>query len=306
MRVTLVHNSDAGDQAHSIKRILRALEEAGYDAKHLGSKKGLRKGLEKPGDLVVVAGGDGSVKRVSVVLAGRDVPMAIIPIGTANNIAKSLGVIGSIEELVTGWDLARTRRLSVGTVSASFGSERFVESAGVGALTELVTRGGEEIDRNTAGLTGHALDRALHLLRRIVEERPPAPRRLTLDGEDVSGEYLLVEVMNTPLLGPNLPLAPNANPGDDLIELVTVSEAERGVLVEYLQARLAGGAAPPALTVRQGKRVTMHASERELRIDDGPWQPDRPEGADALRAHRGQAEVTVALDDTAVHVLAAE
>ena len=306
MRVTLVHNSDAGDQAHSTKRILRALAEGGYDAKHVGSKKGLRKALEKPGEMVVVAGGDGRVKRVAVVLAGGDVPMAILPIGTANNIAKSLGVMGSIEELVSGWDRASTRRLAVGTVSASFGSERFVEAAGVGALTELVTRGEDEIDRNSAGLTGHALDRALHLLRRIVEERAPAPRRLTLDGEDLSGEYLLVEAMNTPMVGPNLPLAPNANPGDDRLELVTVSEAERGVLLEYLQARLAGGAAPPALTVRQGKQVTMHASERELRIDDGPWQPDRPVGAAALRAHRGQAEVTVALDDTAVHVLAAK
>ena len=304
MKVTLVQNSDAGDQRHSTKRILGALADAGHDAKHIGSKKGLRKALERSADLIVVAGGDGSVKRVSVILADGDVPMAILPIGTANNIAKSLGIMGSIEELVAGWDLARTRRLSVGTVSASFGAEHFVEAVGVGALTELVTRGAEEIDRNTAGLTGHAIDRALHLLRRIVEDRPPASRRLSLDGEDLSGEYLLVEVMNTPMLGPNLPLAPNANPGDDRLELVTVSEAERGVLVDYLQARLAGGAAPPALTVRQGKRVTMHASERELRVDDGPWQPDRPVGAEALRAHRGQAEVTVALDDTAVHVLA--
>src|SRR5439155_13418249 len=78
MRVTLVHNPGAGDQRHTAKRILKQLAAGGYEAAlATGGKKGLEKALKNPGDLVVVAGGDGSIHRVAIALAGRRIPMAI-------------------------------------------------------------------------------------------------------------------------------------------------------------------------------------------------------------------------------------
>ena len=144
MRVTLVHNPGAGDESHSAKRILKRLTDAGHDA-NLGStgKRGISKALEDPGDLVVAAGGDGTIKKVALALAGRGIPLAILPIGTANNIAKSLGIIGSVDELIAGWRSGNRRRLAVGTVAASYGTMRFVESVGVGAFTDLVGKGVE-------------------------------------------------------------------------------------------------------------------------------------------------------------------
>ena len=78
---------------------------------------------------------------------------------------------------------------------------------------------------------------------------------MTLDGTDLSGEYLLVEAMNIPLVGPNVPLAPGADCSDDLLDLVLVTERERSALQEYLRARLGGAAAPLELPVRRGRRV---------------------------------------------------
>jgi diacylglycerol kinase (ATP) len=303
MRVTLVHNPDAGDQRHSAKRILKALDEGGYDADLVeGGKKSLKKALKDPGDLVVVAGGDGSIRRVAIELAGRRTALAILPIGTANNIAKSLGISGSVQDLIARWSHYQRRKLTIGTASAPFGSHRFVESIGVGAFTELVVRGHEEVGENTAGLTGHEIDRALQLLQRIVAEREPIHRWLQLDGIDVTGEFLLVEAMNIPLLGPNVPLAPNADFTDDRIDLVTVTNAERKVLTEYLEHRLHGGAAPPPLTVRQAKRVTMRASPRELHVDDGSW--GLTENGDEERTREQEAEVTIAIGAVGVEVLA--
>jgi diacylglycerol kinase (ATP) len=304
VRVTLIHNPGAGDEQHSAKRILKALAEAGYDARlHSIRKQGIEKALEDPGDLVVVAGGDGSIKKVAVAIAGRGVPMAILPIGTANNIAKSLGALGSVSELIAGWRRAERRRLAVGTVATRWGSTRFVESVGVGVFTELVTRGDSEVNDSTTDLTGHAIDRALLLLQRIVAERAPGFRRLDLDGSDLSGEYLLVEVMNMPLVGPNIPLAPGADYGDEQLELVTVTEREREVLAEYIRARLSGGAAPPELTLRRGTRVTMRASPGELHVDDKAWHPEQPSGEGAPGPSLDEGEVTIALEETGVEVL---
>jgi diacylglycerol kinase family enzyme len=303
VRITLIHNPGAGDERHSAKRILGELEEAGHEARLVSIKKQrLDEALEDPGDLAVVAGGDGSIRKVAIAIAGRGVPMAILPIGTANNIAKSLGALGSIRELIGGWRRGERRRLAVGTVTTRWGAMRFVESVGVGVFTELVTRGDTEVNESTTGLTGHAIDRALLLLQRIVAERAHRPRRLDVDGSDVSGEYLLVELMNLPLVGPNIPLAPGADYGDDRLEIVTVGEDERELLAEYVRARLSGGSAPLALTVRRGARVKMRASPGELHVDDAAWRPDQEPEDELPGPGLGEGEVVIALD-SAVEVL---
>jgi diacylglycerol kinase family enzyme len=252
---------------------------------------------------VVVAGGDGSIKRVAIAIAGRGIPMAILPIGTANNIAKSLGALGSMRELIAGWRRAERRRLAVGKVVTRWGAMPFVESVGVGVFTELVTRGDSEVGENTAGLTGHEIDRALLLLQRIVAERAPRFRQLALDGSDLSGEYLLVEAMNMPLVGPNVPLAPGADYGDGELDVVTVTEREREVLADYVKARLAHGGTPPKLTVRRGSRVTMRASPGELHVDDAAWRPEQPTGPGAPAESMEEGEVRIALEPEGVEVL---
>jgi len=304
VRVTLIHNPGAGDEQHSGKRILKELADAGYDARLQSTKKQpIEKALADPGDLVVVAGGDGSIKKVALAMAGRGIPMALLPIGTANNIAKSLGVLGSVSDLIAGWPRAERRRLTVGTVATRWASMRFVESVGVGVFTELVARGRSEVDESTTGLTGHAIDRALLLLQRIVAERGSRYRRLELDGSDLSGEYLLVEVMNMPLVGPNIPLAPGADYGDQQLEVVTVTEREREVLAAYIGARLGDGAAPPELTTRRATRVAMRASPGELHVDDEAWHPEEPAGEGAPEPSLDEGEVTIALEDAGVEVL---
>jgi diacylglycerol kinase (ATP) len=302
VRVTLVHNPGAGEEQDVERMLLEKLKAAGHDARLVSGKKDLEKKLEEPGDLVAVAGGDGSVKQAALALAGREVPMAILPIGTANNIAKSLGSLGRFDELIAGWRKAERRRLAVGTVATRWGAMRFVESAGTGAFAELVIRGPEEIDENTAGLTGPAIDRALLLLQRILEERHPIHRHVELDGNDLSGEYLLVEAMNIGLVGPNIPLAPGTDFGDRRLELVTISERERGVLAEYVRARLAGEATRLDLPRQSGERVVLHASPRELHVDDDAWNT-KPDHAERKEADAPEGKVTIALDEDAVEVL---
>src|ERR1035437_967454 len=49
-------------------------------------------GLRSPPDLIVVAGGDGTVAEVAGALAGSTVPMAVVPTGTTNVVAREFGV----------------------------------------------------------------------------------------------------------------------------------------------------------------------------------------------------------------------
>jgi diacylglycerol kinase (ATP) len=80
--------------------------------------------------------------------------------------------------------------------------------------------------------------------------------------------------MNIPLLGPNVPLAPGADSGDDLLDLVLVPERARSTIRDYLSARLGGAGASLELPVRRGRRVALQASPAELHVDDDTWKPE--------------------------------
>lgn len=92
MKVTLIHNSKAGDDDQPSGDVLSALIcQAGYDVIYQSTKdKNWQAVLEDPGAFVVAAGGDGTVGKVAKQLVGLGIPLAILPLGTAKNIAKTL------------------------------------------------------------------------------------------------------------------------------------------------------------------------------------------------------------------------
>src|SRR5262245_17508619 len=125
MRVSLFYNEGAGDGI-SLERIVRALHRQRHQLVCIVEKdpEALIRG---PSDLVVAAGGDGTVSAAARALAGRGVPLAILPLGTANNIARCLGTDGSIEQVIESWRTARRRPFDLGTVHGAWGREWFVE-----------------------------------------------------------------------------------------------------------------------------------------------------------------------------------
>ena len=114
-----------------------------------------------------------------------------------------------------------------------------------------------------------------------------------LDGTDLSAEYLMVEAMNIPLAGPNVQLAPGADLGDDLLDLVTVSERERRLVEEYLRARLAGEAAPSSFRSVAADASSSGPAPDELHVDDDAWKPEPH--IDRLPEDRAEGEVSIGL-----------
>ena len=102
----------------------------------------------------------------------------------------------------------------------------------------------------------------MHMLSDLLREAQPAEWRIVADGTDLSGEFLGVEILNIRFVGPNVPLAPEADPSDGLLDVVLVTDADRDGILEYLDQRLhlASGVMPPLRTARA----------REVRLGSRP------------------------------------
>jgi diacylglycerol kinase family enzyme len=98
MDVVLLHNESAGYEDWSRPQLLRCLRRAGLRPKYYALDAALAKPrVLETGEWIVVAGGDGSVRKIALQLIGSGKPLVVLPLGTANNIARSLGLLASSE-----------------------------------------------------------------------------------------------------------------------------------------------------------------------------------------------------------------
>lgn len=275
MRVTLIHNPVAGDGEVSATSLVAALRENGYQPDYWSSKPSdVEKALADPYQLVVVAGGDGTVAEVAKRLAGRGIPIAVLPAGTANNIAAALGADGSLRVQIEGWASGRRQPFDVGRARGPWGEKPFVESVGCGAVADMMAC----FDRKEQPMSAPAgskegLDAARQELRKTLRHVRPGECHLVVDGQDCSGRYLLVEVMNIRRIGPRLLLAPEADPGDGRLDVVTLGEEYRDELDAYLRepASRSPAAVPPGVVARQAQRISLDPLGERVHLDDETW-----------------------------------
>ena len=269
MRLIVLHNPTSGDEEHGRRDLEALLQDAGHDVvyRSLGSE-GLREVFSEPHDLVVVAGGDGSVRKVFTALGGARTTIALLPTGSANNIARTLGIeTDTPADLVAGWERARRSRFDLWEVTAPWGDSRCVEAVGGGLFAEVLTAAAEARDEPSGD---EKVDFGLQLLLERLAETRPATWTLELDGRHEEAELLGVAAMNVRELGPNLPLAPGADPGDGCLDVVLIRPEDRTPLAAYLEARLLDDAAPaPRLECRRVSELVVEPPEAaRMHVDD--------------------------------------
>jgi diacylglycerol kinase family enzyme len=280
--VTLIHNPNAGDQDEDGKSLRKLLRDAGHDVRYQSAKEnGWKRSLKKPADLIVIAGGDGTVGRVIRRVAARGIPIALLPSGTANNIARSLEQVERpFEELVRGWEKARRVKLDVGVAKGPWGERNFIEGVGFGLFAGLLAS--TETDRKTdkkskPGGSAGKVESALRRLKKDAERFEAIEVAAKLDGKDLSGRYLMLEALNLRYVGPNMHLAPDSKPGDGEFEVVLVTEQERDRLVHYLESWQDNRERLAVLPSHRGTRLQIEWTGFPLHIDDKLYPKKDPE-----------------------------
>ncbi|MCL4402702.1 MAG: hypothetical protein M1436_08585 [Acidobacteria bacterium] len=99
-----------------------------------------REAIHAGAELVLAAGGDGTINETAEALVGSPVPLGILPAGTANVLACELGMRGGIAAAASGLAAMEPCRIAVGRLSSSAGTRHFLLMAGAGLDARIVYR----------------------------------------------------------------------------------------------------------------------------------------------------------------------
>ena len=272
MDIALLHNPKAGSRDATRQRLERALKRAGYRPRYFNVHR-LQTHPEafEHGEFTVVAGGDGSVRKAALRMIGRGHPLALLPLGTANNIAHSLGVTGTVEEIIAGWGRGRLCPIDVGVAKGPWGVQHFLEGVGLGLLGRAIPLI-DEIDRASSHVFGSPADklhRDLCVFIALGHEAAALKIGLRLNAARPQvGHYILLEVLNIARAGPQLELVAAADPSDGYLDVVAVPESQRARLDRVLRKHLQIDGVRPILPRRRARSVRLTLYAGSFRLDD--------------------------------------
>jgi diacylglycerol kinase (ATP) len=300
MRITLMHNPKAGDARHGKEQLMAALAKAGHHATYQSTKeRGFKKALNQPSDLVLAAGGDGTTAKVACRLIDSGIPLSVLPLGTANNLARALGFVASPEEIIARLEGGKKRAFDVGLADGPWGERYFFEAAGGGLLADYVQAAKKEPKKNgKIEKLSNEQQMARHgaLLRRMLHDYPVRQWKIEIDGKDISDRYILWEAMNIRSVGPALHLAPRAATRDGRFDFVCARAADRALLMEHFDARVAGKKSKSPLPTRRFRELRIVWKGSTIHFDDKLW-PDKKQ------SRKSSSEIKITVKPSALIIL---
>lgn len=215
----------------------------------------------RPGDSVIVMGGDGMAHLGLNACARTDATLGIIPAGTGNDFARAIGVPRSVPEAVQTVIDGRVRTLDLNSLEGPRGQTFVgaVVSSGYDARVNRAT--------NDTRLRFGALSYGVIALKEL-SHFEPLNYRLTIDGEQREFEAMLVGVCNTGVFGGGMRISPAADPADGLLDLTIVHKASRSKLLRLLPSIYTGGfLKDPCVEVLRAKTVRVDGDDLFLMGD---------------------------------------
>lgn len=265
----LIFNPASGrqeeDNAKRLSQVVTSLRAHGIQA-HIGVKTSgktaralAREAVHSGHKLVVVAAGDGTIAEIAGQLAGSSTVLGIVPIGTMNNVARSLGVPLGIDDACALIGMGTNRHIDIGRIRSSDGEDvqHFLEGAGVG-LSSMAVLAGQAAEKKQWRLVPKAF--------REYFETKPGHVRVEIDDMVIEAATNIVTVSNAPLMGGNILVSPEAKMDDGLLDIRVYDGMSTLALTKHFLAS-AKGSAEPIKTYR-GRKVRITTEEPVLTNSD--------------------------------------
>lgn len=216
MNITLVLNEkagtlrgkDAGALADELAEIFRA---HGHKVKaEIRSGKATVEAIarickERSCDALVVGGGDGTISAAAAAAAGSDVAIGILPLGTMNLFARSLGIPLELRAAAEALATADRVAVDIGVVNG----RHFIHHVTLGLHPRLI----RVRERRTYGSRLGKIWASIHAWWIVLRQPRLLSARLVIDGEAVERRTAAILVSNNPLGDGHLPYADDLRQG---------------------------------------------------------------------------------------------
>lgn len=291
MRLLLVHNPKAGQREHSAGKVAAALRQAGFEVDCGRHEEVHWPSVPKRFDLVLVAGGDGTVGKTACELVGRNIPLSVLPLGTANNLARTLGFVAPLDDLIARLRRGRNVPFDVGRARGPWGVQYFFEGTGSGLIANYL-RQPEKVRLARHSKSAELRQHRRELVKRLRVARA-VPWEMEIDGEDCSGSYLFWHALNIRSVGPALVLARGAKTDDGLFNFVALAEEKRSAVIDYVKT--ANDRRPFPVAPKKFRSLRLVWNGKLLHFDDRFWPH-------AASKSRGRAKIMLEVQAGALRI----
>ncbi len=182
-----------------------------------------RKAIEAGASVVIAAGGDGTVRAVAHALRDSDVPIALLPSGTGNLLARNLGMnLGNLEESIAAAFTGVDKRIDMGIAAitrpdGTVEEHVFLVMAGVGLDAKLIARTSSKLKKAVGWLA--YVDATV----RVLPELTPIRLHYRLDSghpKPLNAHSLIIG--NCGALPGGILLMPDAQPDDGILDIAAL------------------------------------------------------------------------------------
>ncbi|HLR59517.1 MAG TPA: diacylglycerol kinase [Pseudogracilibacillus sp.] len=239
-KVRIIYNPTAGREIFKkeLPKVLERCEKAGFETStHATVGAGdaalaAQLAAENNFDIIIVAGGDGTINEVVHGLANLEYrpKVGVIPAGTTNDFARALSIPLKIQDALSIILDKHSIYLDIGRVN----DQHFINIAGGGDLTELTY----EVPSRMKAIIGQ-----LAYYMKGIEMLPslkPVNTRIEYDGKVFEGEIMLFLVANTNSVAGFEKLAPNALINDGYFDLLILKKTNLAEFLRIATAALRG------------------------------------------------------------------
>src|SRR5918995_397783 len=234
------------------------VSESGPDVERLA-----RAASEDGARIVAALGGDGTASLVANGILGTATALATLPAGTGDDFAKAIGA-GKLRTAIELLADPKTADLDVIEVTAGVATRSFLNIAGAGFDSEVnETANGMTIKLGATGTYVAALVKTLSSFS-------PAAFAVTVDGERIEGDAMLVEVGSGRWTGGGMRVLPDAVMNDGLLDVCIVQALSKAAFLRAFPRVFTGShTTHPKVTMRTGTKVEVEADRRVLVYADG-------------------------------------
>jgi diacylglycerol kinase (ATP) len=266
IRVKLIANPGAGDVSKSsarLQEVTRCLMDYGIKvdvALARPKKKAIpitRKAIRAGYDTIIAMGGDGTLGVVIRGMAGSKARLGIIPSGTSNDIAGSLGIPTDIKEACALIAQGHTRKLDLGVISTSQRKDFYFFSIVAIGLTATIYPYIKEIPEGKL----YGIRDAIKTFFKF-DTKPTV--HLTLDNDsEIDVETMLVTIANTPLIGLRNLVAPDASLEDGLLDISVYPNFSKAEVLAYFATTIKQNRVPDGRVQRyRAKKIKFKSSPK--------------------------------------------